>query len=220
MTDHGANLVFYGQPKIGKSTFVSKFNKPIFLATEPSLRYIDVDKKDIKNWVDLVNLCATMTGDFQKNKFKYETIVIDTLSNAYEMCREHINKKNNVDHEADLPYGKGFSLVYKEFKKIINCICFFPVPVVFICHDEDRQVDSQGKQLSKKSINLSAKMSKWILGLVDIIGYCYVKPESGDRRISFLVNDEFESGDRTGELKNDYELDINKIPEMKNNLWR
>ena len=50
----------YGQPKVGKTTFVSEFNNPIFICTEDRHKHLSLFKVPqegaIKSWVEIIDV--------------------------------------------------------------------------------------------------------------------------------------------------------------------
>ena len=47
--DH-LSMLIYGQPKIGKSTFCSRFEHALFMATEPGLNYLKTKNVRVNDW--------------------------------------------------------------------------------------------------------------------------------------------------------------------------
>jgi len=93
----------YGPSKIGKSTWCSKADDALFLATEPGLNALEVFQTPITCWDDLLQACA----EIAEGKHEFKTIVVDTVDNAYKMCSDYVCKKFKIEHESDLGYGKG-----------------------------------------------------------------------------------------------------------------
>ena len=106
-------LVF-GPSKIGKSTWCSKAESALFLATEPGLNALEVFQSPITCWDDLLQACA----EIAEGKHDFKTIVIDTVDNAYKMCADYVCKKFKIEHESDLGYGKGYALINNEFQRV------------------------------------------------------------------------------------------------------
>ena len=112
----------YGPSKIGKSTWCSKADDALFLATEPGLNALEVFQTPITCWDDLLQACA----EIAEGKHEFKTIVVDTVDNAYKMCSDYVCKKFKIEHESDLGYGKGYALINNEFQRVINKLAFLP----------------------------------------------------------------------------------------------
>ena len=97
-------ILLYGRPKIGKSTFCSQFDKPIFLATEPGLNHLEVYKINITNWETFLEACKEICA----GNHDYKNIVIDTIDNLVLYCANYICEKEGINHPGDLPMGKGY----------------------------------------------------------------------------------------------------------------
>ncbi len=133
-------VLMYGATKMGKSTFAAQAPDALFLATEPGLNALEVYQQPITSWVDLLAACAELS----KGEHSFKTVVIDTIDNAYRMCAEHVCGRNGVDHEADLPYGKGFSLVQNEFQRVLTKLAFMPCGLILISHAQEREIETPG----------------------------------------------------------------------------
>ncbi len=114
------SILLYGQPKIGKSTFCSQFDEPLFLATEAGLNALEVYQVAIPTWEKFLEACAAIAkGDHQ-----FKTIVIDTVDNLWKSCSEYVRKRHNIHHESDLEWGKGWELVKDEFSRALTKLSF------------------------------------------------------------------------------------------------
>lgn len=205
--------LIYGNGKIGKSTFCSKYEDVLFLATEPGLNSLDVYKVDIATWDDFLTVCKQLTSD--DNKFK--TIIVDTIDNAYRMCTEHILNKFKIDHEGDLPFGKGWSLINNEFYRVITKLIFLPYGIVFISHSTAKEIDTRlGKQTKVQPI-LPEKICKMIIGMVDLVLYFTIElfkdndNSTTKRVIKTKPSPYYDAGDRTGLLPETIDLDYDKF---------
>lgn len=202
--------LIYGESKIGKSTFCAGAEGALFLSTEPGLNHLSTYKIDIRCWNDLRNACK----EISIGKHEFKTIIIDTIDNAYDMCREHILKEKEIEHESDLGYGKGFVLVNKEFSRVINKLAFLQYGLIFVSHSKEKEIDTRvGKKL-KITTSLPNSAAKFITGIVDIILYCDIRTTINksnetiyERVIRTQPTEKYIAGDRTGILKETIKLD-------------
>lgn len=194
-------MLFYGPPKIGKSTFCSFFDRALFLATEKGLKGLDVFKVDITDWeefVSAVNLLYIKEHDFK-------TIIIDTVDNLFKFCIEYVCKKNRIDHPSDSKWGKGWDLLQKEFEKPILQLSMSNYGLVFVSHEKEYEVSTKHLKYTKIGPSIPNQARKVIIPFVDIIGRCYIEKSPGlndelveRRRICFTPSENIEAGDRTG----------------------
>jgi len=193
--------LIYGPSKIGKSTFCSRAEKALFLSTEPGLNSLEVFKIDIKNWEDLLNACK----EIEAGEHEFKTIVIDTIDNAYQMCRDYFCKKNNVEHESDIAWGKCYALINAEFQRVINKLAFLPYGLILVSHSMDKEVESRTGKYTKTIPTIPEKARQILIGLVDLILFCDIelKTDENKNQIQYRImrtkpNVGYDAGDRTG----------------------
>ena len=132
-------VLVYGQTKIGKSTLCSQSDGALFLATEPGLNSLDVFQVPIQSWEDLLAACA----EVGEGKHAFQTIIIDTIDNAYRFCTEYNLRKFKVEHESDLAYGKGYAIVNNEFQRVLMKLAFLPYGLYLISHAREVEVETR-----------------------------------------------------------------------------
>lgn len=112
-------VVLYGVEGIGKSTFASQFPDPLFIDTEDSTLHMDVKRFDKPtSWTMLMQQVA-----FVKANKPCQTLVIDTIDWAEEICKRHLIDSNAgwtaIDAEG---YGKKFVALAKEMGGLLNLL--------------------------------------------------------------------------------------------------
>lgn len=203
-------VLAYGQTKIGKSTFCSRADGALFLATEPGLNALDVFQVPIQRWEDLLAACAEIAD----GKHSFKTIIIDTIDNAYKFCTEYTLAKFKVDHESDLGYGKGYALVNNEFQRVLTKLAFLPCGLFLISHAKEMEVDSRTGKYTRVIPTLPDKGGKIVLGMADMVLFCDLEvseADGGKKAIRRVIRTKpsvyFEAGDRTGRLPETLDLD-------------
>ena len=79
--------VVYGTEGIGKTTFASHFPSPVFIDTEGSTDHLDVARTEKPtSWTMLISFVK----EFAMMPGGYQTLVIDTVDWAEQLCVEHI----------------------------------------------------------------------------------------------------------------------------------
>ena len=188
----------YGAPYSGKTTFADQAPTPLNLNTDGNVKYVTMPRLAIKDEV-------TTEGRLTNRKFAWEifkeaisdlekgsdveTIVVDLLEDAYEHCRLYVFDKNNIEHESDSGYGKGWDLVRTEYLSTIKRLLNLDYNIILISHEDT------SKDLSKKSgdkitsikPNLNEKVSNKIAGMVDLVARLVV---DGDKRTLNFKSDE------------------------------
>lgn len=197
------SMLIYGQPKIGKSTFCSRAEGALFLATEPGLNALETYNVTIDSWADMLEA----TDLIAKGKHNFKTIIIDTIDNLFGMCVDFICQRENIKNIGDLGYGKGYSMLDDEFKRIIFKLARLPYGLIFVSHAQQMEVPSRTGIIQRVVPTLPKRARKVIIGLVDIIGYANIitaenqNGQAAERRIlQFTPTETVEAGDRTGRL--------------------
>lgn len=204
------NMLIYGAPKIGKSTFCSNADEALFIATEAGLNSLDVYQVRVSTWAELL---AT-AKDVADTEHKFKTIVVDTIDNAYRMCLEHVCALNKIQHPSDLDYGKGYGLVNNEFTRVLTKLSLLPQGLILVSHAQDKEMQTRTGKVMKTIPTLPDAARKIVLGMADMILYADVEiVPNGDgkpttrRVLRTKPAANYEAGDRTGRLPEVLDLD-------------
>lgn len=196
-------LLLYGIPKIGKSTFCSKFNDALFLATEKGLKGLDVYQTEITNWNEFKEVVVLLN----EPQDRFKTIIIDTIDNLFKFCLNDVCQKNKIEHPSDAKWGKGWDLLQREFEKQIIQLSLTDYGIIFISHTKEMEIVGKYAKYTKISPSLHNQARKILLPFVDSIGYCTmdIKKDGQEnlkerRVIKFEPSEYYEAGDRTGML--------------------
>jgi len=195
-------VMVYGPTKIGKSTFCSRAEGALFLSTEPGLNSLEVFQVPIQSWDELLVAC----GELAEGKHSYKTVVIDTVDNAWRFCEEFILAKLNIEHQADAPYGKGWSLISNEFHRVLTKLAHQPFGLYLVSHSQEIEIATRTGKYHRIVPTLPEKARRILLGLADMILYCDIEASNDDghpvyrRVIRTKPSLAYEAGDRTGKL--------------------
>lgn len=134
-------VVIYGPEGIGKSTFASKFPRPVFIDTESSTNSMDVKRfEKPTKWEDIIEAVQDVINDPTICK----TLVIDTADWAEMYCAAWVCRKGNVTGIEDFGYGKGYTYLQEEFKKLLDKlenVIAKDINVVFTAHAKMRKFE-------------------------------------------------------------------------------
>ena len=167
----GYSVFFYGEPKSGKTTTATKFPNHLLLAFEKGYNAIPgAMAQPINSWSEFKKVLRQLKEEEVKAKF--ETIIIDTADIAYDYCEKYICANNNVDAIGDIGYGKGYSLVGKEFDEALRLIVQLNYGLVLISHATDKTfTDESGKEFNQIVPTLGTRPRNIVSRMCDIIGY-------------------------------------------------
>ena len=202
----GYSIFFYGEPKSGKTTTASKFEKNLLLAFEKGYNAIPgVMVQPINNWAEFRKVLRQLKEDRAKEMFY--TITVDTVDIAYDYCTKYIcdnairpDGGYGVDNISDIPFGKGYALVSKEFDECLRSIVMMDYGLVLISHATDKAFkDEQGQEYNKIVPTLDKRANNIVARMADIIGYSRVVTDNegnSSTKLFMRGTSRFEAGSR------------------------
>lgn len=174
----GYSVFFYGEPKSGKTTIATKFPRHLLLAFEKGYNAIPgAMAQPINAWAEFRKVLKQLQNpEVQKI---YETVIVDTADIAYDLCEKYIcaNAKRSdggfgVDAIGDIPFGKGYTMVAKEFDECLRSIVQMGYGLVLISHAVDKTfTDETGTEFNQIIPTLGNKPRNIVSRMCDIIGY-------------------------------------------------
>ena len=174
----GYSVFFYGGWKTGKTTIASKFPNALLLAFEKGYNALaGVRPQPINSWAEFKKVLRQLKDARAKEMF--ETIIIDTADIAYDYCTKYIcdNAQRSdggygVDSISDIPFGKGYGMVEKEFDTALRSIVQMDYGLVIISHETDKTfTDEAGNQYNKIVPTLDKRANNICARMCDIVGY-------------------------------------------------
>ena len=167
----GKYVMLYGKPKSGKTTAACSFPDAILFAFEKGYNAIgNAYPYDITKWSDYKLALRDLEDNRTKEKFK--TVIIDTISIAWDLCEQFICQQNGVQKISEIPWGGGYSACKKEFETSLRKIAQLGYGIVLIAHSSSRiEKDVDGNEREIVFPDIPKRASEICNGLVDIIGY-------------------------------------------------
>ena len=199
--------MWYGPPKIGKSTLLSKFDGVYWLCTEPGYKFLNIRKSKINSWEDFM----AFVRKAEKSKKFVKTVkmwCIDPVDKLAKFCMSYSCYKLKIDHPTDADWGKGWEAFRDEFTEWILRLCAIGPGVATISHVKERDIVHNNITITKETPSMPKTCYTILNDLCDItvkVGYePYVrgkKKKRGkkQRRCLFTEGTEdMEAGNRTG----------------------
>jgi len=195
----GYSVFLYGGWKTGKTTTAVKFPKHFLLAFEKGYSAIPgAMAQPINSWSEFRQVLRQLKDERAKEMF--ETIIIDTADIAYDYCTKYICANNNADTVSDIPFGKGYGLIEKEFDECLRQIVQMGYGLVVISHETDKSfTDEGGKQYNKIVPTLDKRANNVLARMCDIIMYTRsVTDEAGNEKVVGFMRgtSRYEAGSR------------------------
>ena len=193
------NMLVYGPPGVGKTTFASTAPKPLIIDLENgSLSLIgkDVDIAQVDSLSD-----AKEAIKYALNN-GYKTVVIDSITRYAELQLEEILRENRRDTARIQDWGE----VVKRIKKLIWTLQSKNVNTIFIALEtEEKDEDSLVKRPA-----VPGQLKVAIPAIVDIVGYLRVIKD-GRRVLSVTPTAKWYAKDRSGKLPDEVTPDFSYI---------
>lgn len=214
--------LFYGAPKIGKTTLSCKFPKNLLIAAEKGFKAIPgVKAVPINSWGEFLNVVGQLLKvatqrDLAEQKgetfeMPYETVTIDVVDILYTYCTNYILQREGADSVKDIPFGAGYGMIEKEFDNQLQKIVSNGYGLILISHcqplaDEDSGTVKLVPTMEKRCKKICTRLVDLYAGLVE------VTDEDGTHRI-IVTQDcaQIEAGTRFRYLQPQIELNFNAL---------
>lgn len=167
----GYSVLFYGEGKSGKTTVATKFPRHLLIAFEKGYSAIPgAMAQPVNSWSEFKKILKQLKSP--EVQTKYETVILDTVDIAWDYAEKYICAINNVDSISDIPWGKGFKALDKEFDEALRAIVQLDYGLVLISHSQDKTfTDESGKEYNRIVPTLDKRPYNLAYRLCDIVGY-------------------------------------------------
>ncbi|MBQ9243540.1 MAG: ATP-binding protein [Proteobacteria bacterium] len=197
------SMLLYGAPKIGKSTFCSRAQDALFVATEPGLNHLEVASVQVNTWREFLETMALLA----KGGHSFKILVIDTIDKLCDFCNFEICGNAKVQTLGDMGYGKGYAVYKNELKRVFQKIFALDMGVILTSHAQLIELDTPTGRQTKWVPTFEKCAREILMPMVDIIGFAQnvVSLKSSGERVETRVlqtktSSLWEAGDRTGRL--------------------
>lgn len=169
----GKYVLIYSLPKVGKTSLAAQFPRALLCAFEVGYHALPgVKPINIASWSDFKKVVQQLK--LPKARELYDTVVIDTVSIATDLCEKYILAQNDVTALGDIPWGAGWSQYKKEFDTPFRELTQLGYGIVFICHSKEVNTgikDADGNDIKGVTPDINKTGLNTVNRLVDIIGY-------------------------------------------------
>lgn len=113
-------VCIYGTHGIGKTTWASKWPKPLFIRTEDGASHVEVEASPVCETFDqafgyLIELGGT-------DDLPYRTLVVDSADWLQKLIWSHLEQKHNVATVSAIDYGKGYAEAAQKFASCLSAL--------------------------------------------------------------------------------------------------
>lgn len=208
------SILFYGVPKVGKTTEAAKFPNALLLNCEPSgtdLLKGEHEIADISSLGHLENITPALCNS------AYKTVVLDGFTwlinqGAREKVKE-MGERNRL---------RAYALITEQVQRILGDILRSGKIVVATGHsrlvDLDEEPEESGprsEKIDKVEVrpDINPRLSDGVFGLFSVIAYCY-PTDKGSMMLTKPIDNakrRILAGDRSGVLPKTMELSAEKL---------
>jgi len=116
-TNTPRRALLYGTHGVGKSTYGSMADKPIFIQPEDGLGGIECDRFPLATrYGDVLNAL----GELYTQEHGYRTVVIDSLDWLERLIWTDVCEKRGVESIEDIGYGKGYVFALTQWREVLS----------------------------------------------------------------------------------------------------
>jgi len=166
-TQRPRRVMLYGTHGIGKSTFGSMAENPVFIATEDGLGEIECDKFPLATTYGDV---LAALSELYTEEHEYDTVVIDSLDWLERLIFAEVCAKRGVESIEDIGYAKGYTFALTQWREVLegldalrNDQC---MQVILIAHAriekfDNPETDSYDRYVPRLNKHASALIQEW-----------------------------------------------------------
>lgn len=211
-------MVIFSQPKMGKTTVVSKLDNCLMLDLEDGSHFVDALKINVqekakeenkKPIIVLKHIINAIKLKNDENKaYTYKYIAVDTVTALEEIVLPLANKmykatnmgRNWVgDDVTTLPNGAGYKYTRDALSTVLNELGEICETLIILGHVKDRLIEREGKEMPERGLALTGKSSSILCSQVDAVGYLY--RDNNKTIINFASSPNLLAGARCEHLK-------------------
>jgi hypothetical protein len=200
-----SNTLLFGEPKIGKTTLQAQMPNAIILDTENGTGFLDVYVVPVTDYPSFIQT----VGELTEQPHDFGPICLDTLDNIVRLCAAEVCRQQGVRDLADLPYGKGYSLLANGVIQILARLASLNRGLWLTTHVKEVEIDVPGVgKVLRAEPSLPNSVARQVLAFCDFIFYLHSVPVPAandstprvERVIETKPANRWCAGDRTGRL--------------------
>lgn len=110
-------VLLYGTQGIGKSTFGSMAEAPIFIQTEDGLAHIECERLPLATrYRDVL----AALGELYTRAHEYRTLVLDSVDWLERLIWVDVYEAHGVKSMEDIPYGKSYVFALTQWREVLE----------------------------------------------------------------------------------------------------
>jgi len=109
--------LLYGTHGVGKSTWGSMAEKPIFIQTEDGLANIECERFPL---AQVYGDVLAAIGELYTEPHEYRTVIVDSLDWLERLIWADVCRKRGVESIEDIGYGKGYVFALTNWREVLG----------------------------------------------------------------------------------------------------
>lgn len=174
--------------KVGKTSFAVQAPRALVCAFEMGTNALAGTKAvPMLKWTDFKKVISQLRKP--QGRETYDTIIIDTVSIAFDLCNKYICQRESVDSISEVAWGQGWGMLKQEFQEAFREITMLGYGLIFIAHAKEKPTearDSEGNAISAMAPDLTSAAYTIINSIVDLIGYINIEYDDLGRSERYL----------------------------------
>lgn len=197
-------ILIYGPSGVGKTTLYGGAKNALILDVEEGTSSIPIEVKEemikngtrffpLKTWEDLQGIFQLI----QEGKLKFNTIIMDSITDIQELCKDHIlatQERRRISDET--PSQQDYGVLSERMRKMIRNFRQLDSNIIYIARERHEKDESTGEERVRPDI--VGKLMNDVPGAMDIVGY--MVSVGGKRKIGFDLEGKYLAKDRTNRL--------------------
>lgn len=171
-------LLLFGRAGTGKSTIASQIEKHLYLDFEKSATNLDIDQpadgrpKTWKAFVEILDAIEAL--DKAGVEIPFRIIILDTITDAWRLCRMEVLASRSLKNEPDNDYGKTRGAMRDEFMRQVERLLTWQADgrlgFVFIAHEKEsaQEITSTETVTGADPDAKDRELASWLEGKVQI----------------------------------------------------
>lgn len=159
--------MLYGVHGVGKSTWASQSDGPIFIQTEDGLGQIECAKFPLaEDYAQVI----TALSELYSEKHDYRTVVVDSLDWLERLIWAEVCRKRGVESIEDIGYAKGYIFALTQWREVLDGLTALRnergMAVILIAHCtiekfENPETDTYDRYVPRLHKHANAMLQEW-----------------------------------------------------------
>jgi len=159
------SVCVYGAGGLGKSTFASKADGALFLATEPGLKSLEVYQVPVESIDDM----DAVYLDIRAGGHDFKLVVVDTVDRVHHLFIDAVCKELGITYPRGKMGLQAWGMINNRFRNWVIKMTQLEVGVMFISHCSVEELESRTGSTTYTSVGLPKTSRKVFTEAMDIV---------------------------------------------------